>query len=70
MVLAQFFGALSFLRNSNFAKENFMSRDIDSCFREFEQMKQLALLDQPCRTVVTVYSAWGVIENGGAAVFL
>ncbi|MGG7604702.1 DMP19 family protein [Massilia sp. BKSP1R2A-1] len=46
-----------------------MSRNIDTCFEIFDQVKQLALLDQSCRAVVTVYSAWGVIGNGGLQYF-
>ena len=46
-----------------------MSVNIDACFDLLDKVKQVELLDQPCRTVVIVYSAWGIIGNGGFQYF-
>lgn len=42
-----------------------MSSSIDTCFENLDKVQQVERLDNPCRTVVIVYSAWGLIENGG-----
>lgn len=46
-----------------------MSVNIDACFEEFDKVKRVEFLEQPCRTVVIVYSAWGIIGNGGFQYF-
>lgn len=46
-----------------------MAADISACFDLLDKLKQIELLDQPCRTVVIVYSAWGIIGNGGFQYF-
>lgn len=46
-----------------------MSSSIDTCFENLDKVQQVERLDNPCRTVVIVYSAWGLIENGGFQYF-
>ena len=46
-----------------------MSSSIDTCFEALERVQQVKRLEHPCRMVVIVYSAWGLIENGGRQYF-
>lgn len=46
-----------------------MSSSIDTCFEALDKVQQVERLDHPCRMVVIVYSAWGLIENGGLKYF-
>jgi hypothetical protein len=46
-----------------------VSPNIDTCFEALDKVQRVELLDQPCHTVVIVYSAWGIIENGGFEYF-
>lgn len=46
-----------------------MSVSIDTCFKALDKVSQVERLDHPCRMVVIVYSAWGLIENGGFQYF-
>lgn len=46
-----------------------MAGDISECFGALDRVKQVEALDQPCRAVVIVYSAWGIIGNGGFQYF-
>jgi hypothetical protein len=46
-----------------------MSYDINTCFEMLDKAKQAEFLDRPCREVVIVYSAWGIIGNGGLQSF-
>lgn len=46
-----------------------MSDNIHACFDVLDKVKQIELLDQPCRAVVIVYTAWGIIGNGGFQYF-
>ena len=46
-----------------------MSVNIDACFEVLDKVRRVEFLDQPCRTVVIVYSAWGIIGNGGFQYF-
>jgi len=43
---------------------------IDACYAMLErQQDQLQLVDEPCRTVIIVRAAFGVIGNGGFQYF-
>lgn len=46
-----------------------MPSTIDACFEAFADLQHLNLLAPQCRDVVIVYSAWGIIENGGFEYF-
>lgn len=46
-----------------------MSSSIATCFEALDKVQQGGNLDQSCRKVVMVYSAWGIIENGGLQYF-
>lgn len=46
-----------------------MSANIDACFEALDKVRRVEFLHQPCRTVVIVYSAWGIIGNGGFQYF-
>ena len=46
-----------------------MSSSIDTCFEALNKVQQVEHLDQSCRMVVIVYSAWGLIGNGGFQYF-
>jgi hypothetical protein len=46
-----------------------MPPTIDTCFEAFADLQQVDLLPPQCRDVVLVYSAWGIIENGGFEYF-
>ena len=46
-----------------------MSDNIHACFDVLDKVKQIELLDQPCRAAVIVYTAWGIIGNGGFQYF-
>lgn len=46
-----------------------MSSSIDTCFEALARVQEVKRLDHPCRVVVIVYSAWGLIENGGFQYF-
>ncbi len=46
-----------------------MSSSVDTCFEALARVQQVKRLKHPCRMVVIVYSAWGLIENGGLQYF-
>jgi hypothetical protein len=46
-----------------------MSSGIATCFEALDKVQEVDHLDQSCRMVVIVYSAWGLIENGGLQYF-
>lgn len=50
-------------------KSESMSPSIATCLDVLDKVQQLEQLDQPCRTVIIVYSALGLIENGGFQYF-
>jgi hypothetical protein len=56
-------------RSSVPEKSKSMSSSIDTCFEALDKVQQVERLDHPCRMVVIVYSAWGLIENGGFQYF-
>lgn len=46
------------------------AQGISGCYEVLERANnRLDMLDEPCRTVIIVRTAWGIIENGGFQYF-